>query len=125
MKVRIVHLADGTISTRWNPRSPLIVAILIDIHGNIIRGYSFNQKRVALIRNVIHVGDIAYIHNAEIEPSNKDLTWVPNDVQLKFQDATQFQIAEPDPSFPQLQWSFKTIQELQEVETDEIIGTYF
>ena len=91
MKTRVVWIADGTISTRYNPQSPLLVAILIDMHGNVLRGYSFNQKRVALIRSLIKIDDIVFIHNAEIENTDQNLTWVKTPIQLKFLDSLKLQ----------------------------------
>ena len=125
MKTRVVWLAVGTISTRYNPQSPLLVAILIDMHGNVLRGYSFNQKRVALIRSLIHIDDIVFIHNAEIEDTDFNLTWVKTPIQLKFLDTTRFQVTEPDETFPQLTWLFKSIPEIANEETNDVIGIKF
>ena len=125
MKTRVVWIADGTISTRYNPQSPLLVAILIDMHGNVLRGYSFNQKRVAIIRSLIKIDDIVFIHNAEIENTDQNLTWVKTPIQLKFLDSTKFQVTEQDATFPGLTWLFKTIPDIANEETTDVIGISF
>ena len=127
LKLRIVHLAVGTVSTQYNPESPLLTLIAIDVDGTAIRGYCFNQKRVDRVRNQVIVGDIVFISNAEIEKANLSLTWVQNLLQLKFLDTTQFQEAQQDDNFPQLQWNLQSISTIASENMAEniVIGKFF
>lgn len=97
----------------------------MDVQGTYIRGYAFNQKRIAQIVSQVHENNILYVNNAEIEESNVELTWVSTVIQLKLTDTTQFYLAEEDPDFPTLQWNFSTIESIQEQENGDVIGTYY
>lgn len=121
-KCRIVHLVEGTVRTRYNPQSPLLVVLFIDMHGNKGRGYSFGQRRIAMIKTLLHVDDIAFISNAEVEVSNDTLTWIRSLTQIKFIDETRFRIGDVDEQFPKLTWDVKTIQSIAEEEPVDEIG---
>ena len=85
----------------------------MDVNGTLIRGYAFNQKRISRISAQINEGDIVFVHNAEVEESNLDVTWIDTPVQLKLTDGTQFQVSDPDASFPMLSWNFTSIEQIK------------
>jgi len=91
---------------------------------NPLRGHSVNHNVAgySTLRSI--VGDIVFISNAEIEKANLSLTWVTNLLQLKLLDTTQFQEAQQDDNFPQLQWNLQSISTIasEDIEENIVIG---
>ena len=125
LKLRILHVAAGTIATRYSPNAPLVVVIFVDMHNVIIRGFTFGLKRVGDVTSRINEGDVVFVNDAEVVPPTLKNTWVPTLLQLKFVDSTTFLVGEPDESFPSIVWNFISITDIQTAAVPAtVIGKY-
>jgi len=87
--------------------------------------YALNQKRISRITAKINEWEIVFVHHADVETGNLNVTWINTPVQLNVTDISKFPVTEPDVSFPMLNLNFKSIEEIAAVSNLNKSNTYF
>ena len=72
LKLRSVHIAVGTILTRYYPKAPFLVIIFVDRKRSEIRSNTFSKNLMGFVPQAIHIHDIVVVQGASIEPSDSD-----------------------------------------------------
>lgn len=98
-KLRVVHIAIGSVGTRYSSYAPLLVVDFVDTNGVFVRGYTFTKSLVRSVPEVLHLDDIVFVRGGLVEVSDADYTWVKSSVAIKFVSNTKFVLGKPDDSF--------------------------
>lgn len=98
-KLRVVHIAIGSVGTRYSLYAPLLVVDFVNTNGVFVRGYTFTKSLVRSVPEVLHLDDIVLVRGGLVEVSDADYTWVKSSVAIKLVSNTEFFLGKPDDSF--------------------------
>ncbi|KZS05303.1 Uncharacterized protein APZ42_031547 [Daphnia magna] len=82
-KLRVVHIAIGSVGTRYSSYAPLLVFDFVDTNGVFVRGYTFIKSLVRSVPEVLHLDDIVFVRGGLVEVELNVTRWASKNFSLK------------------------------------------